>query len=102
MRQIVVVDGYLLNPGDLSWEELKSTGNCTFYDRTNRDQVIQRCKDAEIVLTNKVLFLKEEIEQLPKLKYIGITATGTNNIDSAFAKEKQIVVTNVQPILRHL
>jgi glycerate dehydrogenase len=94
-KKIVVLDGYLLNPGDLNWKDLTSLGNCEIYDRTPPELVLKRCHDAEIAITNKVEFTKELIDQLPRLKYIGVTATGYNNIDSQAAKNKGILVTNV-------
>lgn len=93
--KIVIVDGYLMNPGDFSWEPYQSLGSCTIYERTDEPQIIDRCKDADIVLTNKVIFSKDKIEKLPKLKYIGITATGINNVDLSFANGRGIIVTNV-------
>ncbi len=94
MTKITVLDGYTLNPGDLSWDALHVIGDVTFYDRTPADLIVQRCKDAQIVLTNKVSFTAETIAQLPKLKYIGVTATGTNIIDLVACNEKKITVTN--------
>ena len=95
MSKIVVVDGYTLNPGDLSWAELESLGQCDIYDRTPRDKVIQRCKGADIIVTNKVVFDKEIIDALPDLKCISVIATGYNVIDVKYAREKGIIVTNV-------
>ena len=93
--KIVILDGYSANPGDLSWEPLKHLGELTVYDRTKPEETIERAKDAEIVLTNKVLVKRQEIEQLPKLKYIGVLATGYNVVDVEAAREHGIVVTNV-------
>lgn len=93
---LVVLDGYTLNPGDLSWEPLESIGNFTEYDRTPSDLIVERAKDADIVLVNKVILTKEIISKLPKLRYIGVLATGYNNIDIEAAKEKGITVTNVR------
>lgn len=92
---IVLLDGYTLNPGDLSWDALKQLGNVQIYDRTSPEKVIERASDAEILLVNKVLLTKEIIEQLPKLKYIGLLSTGTNVVDLEFARSKGIPVTNV-------
>lgn len=97
--KIVVLDGYTLNPGDLSWEPLEKLGDLTVYDRTSnnledKDLIIKRAKDAEIIFTNKTPINKEIIDNLPKLKYIGVLATGYNIIDVEYAKEKGIVVTN--------
>jgi glycerate dehydrogenase len=74
--KIVVLDGYLVNPGDLSWEGLKKLGDLTVYDHTPSELTLERCKDAEIVISNKVILHKNEIEKLKVLKYIGVTATG--------------------------
>ena len=93
--RIVVVDGYTLNPGDLSWSGVEALGELTVYERTSPDQVIERVREADIVLTNKVPFTREALSQLPRLRYIGVTATGYNNIDVAAARERGIVVTNV-------
>jgi len=91
----VVLDGYALNPGDLKWDWLSQFGEYEIYDRTEKTDVISRCKDAEFILTNKVVFDKEVIDALPKLKYIGATSTGYNVIDTEYAAEKGITVTNV-------
>jgi glycerate dehydrogenase len=93
--KIVVLDGYTLNPGDLSWDELKALGPCDVFDRTRPDEVLQRAVGAEIVLTNKTELTRAQIEQLPKLKYIGVLATGTNIVDLAAARERNVPVTNV-------
>ena len=92
---ITVLDGFTLNPGDLSWEPLNGLGNVTLYDRTPNDQIIERAKDSEIVLTNKTPLTKETLDQLPKLKYIGVLATGYNVVDTVAAREKGIPVTNI-------
>jgi len=93
--KIVVLDGYTMNPGDLSWEGLERLGECTVYDRTPPEKVVERAAGAEIILTNKVPFDRERLARLPALKYIGVLATGYNIIDTAAARERGIVVTNV-------
>jgi glycerate dehydrogenase len=93
--KIVVLDGYTLNPGDLSWEELTNLGEVEIYDRTPKDKTVERCKEADIILTNKAPVSKEAINQLPSLKYIGVTATGYNIVDIEAAKNNWIVVSNV-------
>ena len=93
--KIVILDGYGANPGDLSWKPLEAIGELTVFDRTKPEETINRAKDAEIILTNKVLIKRPEIEQLPKLKYIGVLATGYNVVDVEAAHEHGIVVTNV-------
>ncbi len=92
---IVVLDGYTLNPGDLSWDELKAMGFCEIFDRTQPGEVAARAANAEIVITNKAILHRAQIEALPKLKYIGVTATGYNVVDIDAAKERGIVVCNV-------
>ncbi len=95
--KICVLDGFTLNPGDLSWDKLESlaAGNCSIYDRTNRDEIVARAFDAEIVLTNKVILKSDTIAALPKLRYIGVLATGYNVVDIEAATKKGIVVTNI-------
>lgn len=104
--RIVILDGYTANPGErprvgerssgiISWEPLKKFGELTVYDRTRPEETVGRAKNAEIVLTNKVCLRRAEIEQLPKLKYVGVLATGYNVVDIDAANEHGIVVTNV-------
>lgn len=92
---IVVLDGYAMNPGDLSWDPLHALGAVTLYDRTAAQEIVPRAADAEIIITNKVPFTLDTIAQLPRLRYLGVTATGYNIIDVAAAKERNITVTNV-------
>ena len=93
--KIVILDGYTANPGDLSWNELEALGDVTVYDRTKPEDTVARAADAEVVLTNKVVLGRKEIEQLPHLQYIGVLATGYNVVDIAAAHEHGITVTNV-------
>jgi len=93
--RIVILDGYTANPGDLSWKPLEEIGELTVYDRTAPEETISRAKDADVVLTNKVCIRRSEMEQLPRLKYIGVLATGYNVVDMEAAHERGIVVTNV-------
>jgi glycerate dehydrogenase len=93
--RIVVLDGFTLNPGDLSWNELESLGECRIHDRSSAADVVEHAADAEIVLTNKTVLNREQILALPKLKYIGVLATGYNIVDVAAARERNIPVTNV-------
>ena len=95
MKKIVVLDGYSVNPGDLSWDYLTSLGNCTLYDRTDKSEIIERTKNAEIILTNKVPLKADTLKLLPSLRYIGVLATGYNIIDIEAAKEQNIVFTNI-------
>lgn len=93
--KITVLDGYTLNPGDLSWDELKLLGEVTVYDRTLPEEVLARSEKAEILLTNKTVLNRETIEKLPDLKYIGVLATGYNVVDIRAAEENGIIVTNI-------
>ena len=93
--KIVILDSYGANPGDLSWDGLNEVGPVTIYDRTKPEETVDRAADAEILLTNKVILGRKEIEQLPKLRYIGVLATGYNVVDIKAAHERDIVVTNV-------
>jgi glycerate dehydrogenase len=93
--KIVVLDGYTLNPGDLSWEQLRSLGNCEIHDRTPPAQVAARAQGAEVVLTNKTVLSAEILGQLSELRYVGVLATGYNVVDLPAAKKRGIVVTNV-------
>ncbi len=92
--KIVCVDGYTLNPGDLSWEKISALGELMVYDRTPMDQIVKRCEDADVVLSNKVPFTEETLRRLPKLKMISVLATGYNVIDVAAAKECGVLVCN--------
>ena len=93
--KIVILDGYTANPGDLSWGSLKEMGEVTVYERTRREEIAGRAADADIVLTNKVVMDREMMALLPRLKYIGVLATGYNVVDIAAARERDIIVTNV-------
>jgi len=93
--KIVVLDGYTLNPGDLSWDGLKKAGDVVIYDRTPADKIVERAAGAEIVYTNKTPLNKEVLDQLTALKFIGVLATGYNIVDTQAAKDNGIVVTNI-------
>ena len=93
--KIVVLDGYALNPGDLSWGGLESMGECKIYERTPAKMTIERAEDAEIVLTNKTLLDGKTISSLDKLRYIGVLATGYNVVDVSAARKRGIAVANV-------
>lgn len=93
--KIVILDGYTTNPGDLSWEKFSEFGEVTAYDYTPNELIIERCKDAEIIIDNKVVFTKETLDKLPKLKYIGLLSTGFNVIDIEAAKNNGVTVCNV-------
>ncbi len=93
--KIVLLDAHTANPGDVSWAPLEAIASCDIHPRTPLTETVARCADAEIVITNKSVLNREIIESLPKLKYIGVTATGYNIVDVVAAKERGIVVTNV-------
>ena len=93
--KIVVLDGYALNPGDLSWDAVKDLGDLKVYDRTPPDEILARASGAEILLTNKTPIREQAIRQLPQLKYIGVLATGYNIIDVDAASRNNIVVANI-------
>jgi len=93
--KIVVLDGYAMNPGDLSWGELEKLGDCRVYDRTPANKVLERAAGARMVLTNKTVLSADTLAALPDLQYIGVLATGTNVVDIQAASRRGIVVTNV-------
>lgn len=93
--KITVLDGYSVNPGDLTWEKLEQLGELTVYDRTAPEEVIDRSHDADALLTNKVVLDKDIISQLPRLRYIGVLATGYNVVDIEEAHRRGIIVTNI-------
>lgn len=92
--KIVMLDAYVANPGDTSWESISSQGDLTLYDRTPIDQVIERSKDADIIIVNKAKVREEHIKALPNLKLICVLATGMDNVDYEYARSKGIQVKN--------
>lgn len=94
-QRIVMLDSWTSNSGDISWEPFHALGEFIHYPRTRKEQVLERCRNAEIVLTNKVVLDAQTIEQLRNLKYIGVMATGYNVVDIDAAQQHGIVVTNV-------
>lgn len=92
---IVILDGYGVNPGDLSWKAFEKLGQVAVYDRTKPADIVSRAKDAEVVLTNKVVLDENVMSKLPKLKYVGVLATGVNVVDLDAARARGVVVTNV-------
>jgi len=92
---IVVLDGFTANPGDCTWEPLMNLGRCQIYDRSSPEEVFERAKDAEVLLTNKTVLSGDLIKRLPNLKYIGVLATGYNVVDVNAAGEIGIPVCNV-------
>lgn len=93
--KIVVLDGYGLNPGDLSWEAMQSLGELQVYNRTSPSELLNRTKGAEVLITNKTVITAKDMDALPQLKYIGVLATGYNVVDIEAARSKKIVVTNI-------
>src|SRR5690554_7533491 len=93
--KIVVLDGYTLNPGDLTWKGLEDLGQLMVYDRTPKDKIVERIGDAEIVFTNKTPLSKETFQKAKQIKYVGVLATGYNIVDVDAAKDNGIVVTNI-------
>lgn len=93
--RIVVLDGHTLNPGDLSWSALEELGSCSIYDRTPASEIISRSRDADILLTNKTPLQATTLAACPKLRCIGVLATGYNVVDTVAARDRIITVTNV-------
>jgi glycerate dehydrogenase len=93
--KIVVLDGHTLNPGDNPWTEIGALGELTVHDRTTADQIVERAKDADIILTNKVPLSAETLEHLPNLKFVSVLATGYNIIDTAACAARGIPVSTV-------
>lgn len=93
--KIVILDAYTINPGDMSWERFEQFGELIAYDRTPEELVVSRIQDAEIVFTDKTVIDRTIIDQCHNLKWIGVLATGYNVVDTAYAKEKGIPVTNI-------
>ncbi|WP_418357398.1 D-2-hydroxyacid dehydrogenase [Shewanella basaltis] len=93
--KIVVLDGYTLNPGDLDWQALQAIGESEIYEHTLPSEVVARCAEAQIVLTNKTVLTAHTLSHLPQLNYIGVLATGTNVVDIQYATEHGICVTNI-------
>jgi glycerate dehydrogenase len=93
--KIVVLDGYALNPGDMSWQALEALGDCTVHERTPKELLRERAAGAEIILTNKVVMGPEQLAQLPQLRYVGVLATGYNVVDVEAARQRGVTVTNV-------
>ena len=95
MMKIIVLDGYGLNPGDLSWDAMSALGDVTVYDRTSPSELLARAEGAEVLITNKTLITADDMAALPALKYIGVLATGYNVVDIEAAKARGVVVTNI-------
>lgn len=95
MKKIVILDGFTLNPGDLSWAGFEALGHVMYYDRTPETSILEVIKEADIVITNKTQLFKNVLEKCPNLEYIGVLATGYNVVDTSYCKDHDIVVTNV-------
>jgi glycerate dehydrogenase len=93
--KLVILDGYALNPGDLSWDSLQQVADVEVHERSPEAEIVTRAAGADMVLTNKTPLSAATLAQLPKLKYIGVLATGYNVVDTAAARERGIVVTNI-------
>lgn len=93
--KLVVLDSHTLNPGDLSWAELETLASCTLHERSAPDEIVERARHADLILSNKALVTRAHLEQLPTVRYIGVLATGYNNIDTIAARERGIPVCNV-------
>src|SRR5688572_16153643 len=93
--RIVVLDGFTLNPGDLSWAPLGALGRLTVFERSTPRELLSRAAGAELLITNKAVIDRGAIEALPELRYIGVTATGTNVVDREAARARGVVVSNV-------
>lgn len=92
---IVILDGYTINPGDNPWSPVEALGSCLIYDRTPAELKIERARDADIILTSKCKLDEAVLESLPRLKYISMLATGYNNVDVAAAGRRGVPVSNV-------
>jgi glycerate dehydrogenase len=93
--KLVVLDGYTLNPGDNPWDPVAEHGDLTVWEETPKDQIVERARDADIVLTNKTPLTAETIAELPRLKFVSVLATGYNVVDLDAAREHDVVVSNV-------
>ena len=93
--KIVFLDAFTANPGDQSWAAFESMGECVVYDRTPVAEIVKRTEDADVIITNKAPLSRETLAALPKLKYIGVIATGYNIVDVAAAAERGVIVSNV-------
>lgn len=93
--KIVILDGFTTNPGDLSWDWLREYGELTVYDRTKKEEILPRCREAEIVITNKTPLTRTEIDGMPKLRFVALLSTGYNIADGAYLREKGIPLSNI-------
>src|SRR5262245_27135421 len=95
MMELVITDGFTVNPGDLSWDGISQFGHLTVYERTGNDEIFARCNQANIILTNKVPLNQDLIERSPSLQLICVLATGYNIVDTITARKHNIPVCNV-------
>jgi len=95
IMKIIVLDGYTLNPGDLSWKPLQILGDVTIYDRTSKEQIVSRIDDAQVIFTNKTPITKEILDKVNNVKFIGVLATGYDVVDYKYAKKLGILVSNI-------
>ena len=95
MPKIVILDAYTTNPGDLSWDWLKQYGELEVYDRTPKDKIVERVKDADVVIDNKTPLTRETLDKMEKCKFIALLSTGYNIVDWEYAAEKGIPVSNI-------
>lgn len=93
--KIVVLEGAELNPGDISWEELYALGDVTIFESTTPNQLVERAADAEVLVINKLIVDDAVMSQLPRLKYIAVSATGYNVVDTEAARKRDILVSNI-------
>src|ERR1051325_10193620 len=93
--RIVILDGYTLNPGDNAWDAVAALGELVIYDRTPVEQIVERARDAQIVVTNKAPLSARALESLSQLRFIAVTATGFNIVDVDEARRREIAVSNV-------
>ena len=96
MSQIVILDGKYANPGDLNWDAIEALGQTTIFQDSAPEQIVERCRGARYIVTNKCVIDKALIDQLPALKCICVSATGYNVVDVDYARQQNIPVCNVQ------
>lgn len=93
--KLVILDGHTQNPGDLNWDYIEENFETTVYPRTPKEKIVERAKDADVIILNKVPIMRETLKELPKLKFIATLATGYNQLDCEALKERNIPVSNI-------
>ena len=93
--KLAILDAHADNPGDLSWKEFEKYAEISLFDRTSQNEIVERAKDCEAIFINKVQISEQILQQLPKLKYIGVCATGYNVVDLNACSKRNIIVTNI-------